>query len=65
MMNLALAALLILIGLFWMGQGLGYVKGGAMSGQRIWLFVGLVCVVAGAAIAIWRGHGLRPQKPLP
>src|SRR2546425_352831 len=35
---LVLAALLLLVGLVWMGQGLGYVKGSFMTGQMLWFW---------------------------
>ena len=35
-----LAALLFLVGLVWMGQGLGYVKGSFMTGQMLWFWIG-------------------------
>ena len=33
---LVFAVLLLLLGLVWMGQGLGYIKGSVMTGQMIW-----------------------------
>ena len=47
---LVLAVLLFLIGLVWMGQGLGYIKGSVMTGQMIWFWIGLGCIVASAAV---------------
>jgi hypothetical protein len=50
------AALLFLLGLVWMGQGLGYVKGSFMTGQMIWFWIGLGCVLAsGILIVVRRG----------
>lgn len=46
---LVLAVLLFLVGLVWMGQGLGYVKGSFMTGQMLWFWIGLACVI-GAGI---------------
>jgi hypothetical protein len=45
------AILLILIGLVWTGQGFGFIKGSFMTGSMFWAVVGLVCLVAGVALA--------------
>ena len=45
------AALLALVGLIFIGQGLGYIGGSGMSNQPIWAVVGAVLVVGGAALA--------------
>jgi hypothetical protein len=45
------AVLLFLIGLVWMGQGLGYVKGSFMTGQMVWFWIGLVCVIGSGVLA--------------
>ena len=48
---LVLAALLLLVGLVWMGQGLGYVKGSFMTGQMLWFWIGLACVIGAGILA--------------
>ena len=48
--RLVLAAILLLIGAAWIGQGTGAVAGSAMSGKSIWAVVGGVFVIAGLAI---------------
>lgn len=56
----ALGALLVLIGAVWTLQGAGVLPGSFMTGDRLWLVIGLVCVVAGAAL-LWRAvRGRRP-----
>jgi hypothetical protein len=45
------AAALVVVGLVWIGQGLGYIGGSGMSGQPIFAVIGAVLVVAGAALA--------------
>jgi hypothetical protein len=47
---LVLAALMFLLGLVWMGQGLGYVKGSFMTGQMLWFWVGLALVISSAIL---------------
>ena len=51
-MRLAVAAVLLLVGLLWIAQGTGTVAGSAMSGQSLWTLVGAVFVVAGLAVAL-------------
>jgi hypothetical protein len=45
------AAVLAVVGLVWIGQGLGYIGGSGMSGQPIFAVIGAVLVLAGAALA--------------
>ena len=47
------AVVLVLIGLVWIGQGLGYIAGSGMSGQPIFAMIGAGLVVGGAALAWW------------
>lgn len=43
---------LVLLGLLWTLQGAGILPGSFMTGVRLWLVVGLVCVAAGAALLL-------------
>jgi hypothetical protein len=45
------AVLLALVGLVWIGQGLGYIGGSGMTGQPIFAVIGAVLVLGGAALA--------------
>ncbi|HEY4867877.1 MAG TPA: hypothetical protein VIK45_20435 [Candidatus Dormibacteraeota bacterium] len=45
-----LGVLLILIGLVWIGQGLGYVKGSFMTGAMLWAWIGAGTALVGAAL---------------
>jgi len=51
-----LAAVLVLVGLIWIGQGLGFIPGSFMTGQQIWALIGAVLLIAGATLAwiTWR-----------
>jgi hypothetical protein len=49
--RLAVAALLLVVGLVWIGQGIGVVAGSFMTGQAFWALVGLACVLVAAALA--------------
>ena len=55
------AVLVLLVGLVFTGQGLGYIKGSSMTGSSFWLAVGLVMAVAALATLawLWRRGGSR------
>jgi hypothetical protein len=53
-----LAVLLLLIGLVWIGQGLGYIKGSFMTGQMLWFWIGVGCVV-GSGVVLGLARGIR------
>jgi hypothetical protein len=46
----ALGVLLVLMGLVWTLQGLGFVAGSAMTGKTIWAIVGPVVALLGAVL---------------
>lgn len=48
----ALAVMLVLVGLLWTLQGLGYVGGSAMSGVSTWAIIGPVVAGLGVALGI-------------
>jgi hypothetical protein len=54
-MSAGLGALAILIGVIWIVQGLGYLKGSFMTGHLIWTVIGGV-VVIGGLVAIARSR---------
>lgn len=45
------AAVLVLLGLGWIGQGLGFLPGSVMSGNAFWAVVGALLVVLGIVVA--------------
>ncbi len=49
--GLVIALLLLLVGLVWMGQGLGYVKGSFMTGVMLWFWIGVGCVIGAGVLA--------------
>jgi hypothetical protein len=53
-----LAVLLFLVGLVWMGQGLGFVKGSFMTDKLVWFWIGLACVI-GSGVLVGVRRGLR------
>ena len=40
----------IVVGAVWVGQGLGYLPGSFMTGNRTWFWIGAACVLAGLAL---------------
>lgn len=57
---LALAVLCLLVGGVWIGQGSGLIKGSFMTGQLLWLVIGVVVAIAGIVLAYF---GLRRPSP--
>ncbi len=49
---LVFAVLMVAVGLLWTFQGLGYVKGSAMSGVEFWAILGPLVAGFGVALAI-------------
>jgi hypothetical protein len=49
---IGLGVLLVLIGAVWTAQGLGYLKGSFMTGDRLWTTIGILCVAGGLVLAI-------------
>lgn len=47
-----LGILLVLMGAVWTGQGLGYIEGSFMTGQKLWTAIGLLCVGGGLTLAV-------------
>lgn len=50
--RLLLAALFALVGLVWIGQGLGYIPGSFMTGSAFWAAVGVVLLVVAAVMIV-------------
>ena len=49
--RLVVAALLVIVGAIWFGQGVGWISGSFMTGEAAWAVIGGGCVVAGLALA--------------
>ena len=50
--SLVVGVLALLLGLLWVGQGLGFIGGSFMTGARTWFYVGLVVGLAGLALLV-------------
>jgi hypothetical protein len=51
-MRFIIAAALILAGVVWIAQGSGVLKGSFMTGQSLWLIVGIACAVIGLGLLL-------------
>ncbi|MBY8875387.1 hypothetical protein K7640_26480 [Micromonospora sp. PLK6-60] len=51
---LTLGLLAMVVGAVWTVQGLGYVEGSVMTGQRVWAVIGPVLVLVGLVV-LWLG----------
>jgi hypothetical protein len=56
---LTLGLLAIVVGAVWTLQGLDYLSGSAMSGNKLWAVVGPIVVLAGVIVL---GLGLRARR---
>jgi hypothetical protein len=52
MARYVIAAVLALVGVIFVGQGLGYIGGSSMTGSSFWAIVGAILVVA-AVVLVW------------
>lgn len=53
LMRNVLALIVLAIGILWSLQGLGLVQGSFMTGQRQWLYIGLVAMLVGLLGLVW------------
>ncbi len=51
MVRLVAGAVLAVVGVVWIGQGLGAIGGSFMTGEAVWAVIGAVCVLFGLALA--------------
>jgi hypothetical protein len=49
---LVIGLILALVGLVWLGQGVGLIGGSAMTGSTFWAVVGIVLLVAAGVIVL-------------
>ncbi|ASW54589.1 hypothetical protein [Plantactinospora sp. KBS50] len=59
---LAVGLLAVVVGALWTAQGLGYLGGSVMTGDRTWAIVGPVLSLAGLALL---AAGLRRRRGAP
>ncbi|MBY5161891.1 hypothetical protein [Salsipaludibacter albus] len=51
-MRLVLGVLLVLVGLVWTGQGIGWIGGSSMTGEPLWALLGPLVAVAGVLVVL-------------
>ena len=49
-LRVGLGVLLVLMGLIWTMQGLGYLKGSAMTGVTLWAIIGPLVAILGVLL---------------
>lgn len=60
--TITLGAILVLVGLVWVGQGMGLIPGSFMTGDTKWLVIGLIVAVVGV-IVLLLGRRLGRDRP--
>jgi hypothetical protein len=50
-LRVGLGVLLVVVGLTWTLQGLGYLGQGGMTGVKLWAIIGPIVVIAGVFLA--------------
>jgi hypothetical protein len=43
----ALGSVFLVVGVIWLGQGVGLIGGSFMTGEAVWAVIGGVCIVVG------------------
>jgi hypothetical protein len=49
---IAVGAVLAIVGLVWVGQGLNVIPGSFMTGVRTWFYIGLVLILVGVVLIV-------------
>jgi hypothetical protein len=62
-LRLVLAVVALLVGLVWIGQGIGLIGGSVMSAQPIWAVIGAALVVVAAGLG-WSLRAGRDRPPV-
>ena len=52
--RVAAAALLAVVGVVWLGQGIGLIQGSFMSGEPLWAGAGIACLVIALLLLLRR-----------
>jgi hypothetical protein len=61
-LSIVIGVLAVLLGLLWIGQGSGLLAGSAMTGNPMWLWIGLVVAVIGIVLLVL---GIRRRRSVP
>ncbi len=49
--RIAIAILMLLVGSVWVAQGIGVLRGSAMTGQAFWAVIGVLLIAGAAGVA--------------
>jgi uncharacterized membrane protein HdeD (DUF308 family) len=60
---IVVGVLCVLVGALWFLQGIGVVGGSFMTGSKLWLFIGVVVVLAGVALLRTGFRARRAGRP--
>jgi membrane protein DedA with SNARE-associated domain len=47
---IVVGAIAVIVGLVWIGQGLGFIPGSVMTGDRMWFNIGLIVGLVGVIV---------------
>ena len=61
----AVGVLLVLVGVLWTLQGLGYVAGSVMTGVTVWAVIGPVVALFGILLVVGGVRGVRGRRDTP
>jgi hypothetical protein len=50
--SIVLGVIALLLGGLWVGQGLGFIPGSSMTGDKMWFWIGLVVVLVGIVLIV-------------
>ena len=59
---IVVGALAVIVGLVWIGQGANLIPGSVMSGDRVWLTIGLVVGFVGIVLLVFGIRRPRSNK---
>ncbi len=51
--QVVIAVILLIVGVVWVGQGLGWIHGSFMTGEALWAVIGAIAILV--ALALLRG----------
>ena len=54
--QVVIAIILLIVGIVWVGQGVGVIHGSFMTGEAVWAVIGAALVVVGAFLVLRRGQ---------
>jgi hypothetical protein len=57
-----IGGVLLIVGVIWLGQGIGVIGGSFMTGQAVWAVIGAICI-AGGAFLVRTGFRWRRVSP--